>query len=434
MSSLANGAGLALALFTLSVADGVHADTPPNAWDVAREPGRRAAYEIHVKVDRLLHASSDSGIGLDNQRMRALRLEAAKALLEEGMQQNGERSARLRTDLGVVLEAIATLQQRDELHRQAVDLLAPLANAPGGFDGNPAPLEALAAAYAWLDRPVEEVPIWRRYVDELTDPRRRISPLVNLGEAEMRLGDLTKAISEFRTAIEGCEKLAGAASLDADYALALWDLAVARDREGNGGVALAIVRRAKRWTWLEEGPLGLPRTVTGWDIIQDHVDVYFVPAWEREWYLALGEAADADAAPDVIKRASAWAAAEGHWKAYLAGAESTDRVKTRWAALARLRLGYARTERGIRETVAAALLVRSFSFQRAGVTLTRTRVSVDECRMACVHAALERLRTDGDVAARRAADPSHSCTDISSATTRSSWGSPQRARRSATRR
>jgi hypothetical protein len=311
--------------------------------------------------------------------MRELRLEAARVVLEDGMRELGDASSLLRIDLGTVLESLATTQQRPEWHRRVVDLLAPLADEPDGFDGDPAALEALATAYAWLNRPREEVHIWRRYLDAVTDDRRRVSPLVNLGEAEMRLGDLIGAVAEFRRAIAICEELAGAVSLDEDYALALWDLSVALDRGGDTAVALGIAGRAKRWAWLEEGSLGLPRTVTGWDVIRGQVDVYFVPAWEREWYLAMGEAADADAAPDALASARMWAASEEHWKAFLAGAEAdgadkaahTDAgklacrpprstgcnakgpaggellpdVESRWTAMARLRLAHAHAKR-----------------------------------------------------------------------------------------
>jgi tetratricopeptide (TPR) repeat protein len=378
MSSFRRGTEWSLAV--LLAVGGARADTPPTVWDIAKEPAKRHAYELHIRVDRLLHPSSDGAeLGLDVERMRELRLDAARVVLEDGMREVGDASPRLRVDLGVVVEALATIQQRPEWHRRVVDLLAPLADEPYGFDGDPAPLEALATAYAWLNRAREEVPIWRRYVDAVTDDRRRVSPLVNLGEAEMRLGDLTEAVSEFRRAMEICEELAGAASLDEEYALALWDLSVALDRGGDTAVALGIVRRAKRWTWLEEGPLGLPRTVTGWDVIRDHVDVYFVPAWEREWYLAMGEAADAEATPDTVAGARMWAAAEQHWKAFLAGAEAdgTDKtartetgklacrppqstgcsakspgggellsdVESRWVAMARLRLAHAHAKR-----------------------------------------------------------------------------------------
>jgi len=348
------GAGMAIVI-ALTADGGARADTPPSVWDIAKDPAIRSTYELHVRVDRLLHPSSDGSdgaeLGLGIVRMRELRLEAAKATLEAGIRDAGDGPELLRVDLALVLEALASIQQRGQWHRQVADLLAPLANRPEGFGGDLAPLEALATAYAWLDRPREEVPIWRRYVDDMTDDRRRVSPLVNLGEAEMRLGDLTGATAEFRRAIEICEGLAGAASLDAEYALALWDLSVALDRAGDSSVALDTVRRAKRWTWLEEGPLGLVRTVTGWDVIHDQVDVYFVPAWEREWYLAMGEAADADSAPDAAARARMWATAEEHWKAYVAGAEAqladtrvSDRA-THWVATARLRLAHAHAKR-----------------------------------------------------------------------------------------
>jgi tetratricopeptide (TPR) repeat protein len=341
MSAIERIAGLSLAV-VLATGGSSQADTPPNIWDIAKQPAKRQAYDLHVRVDRLLHPSGDGAeLGLDVGRMRELRLETAKAMLEQGIREAGGAAVCLRVDLGLVLEALATIQGRPETHREVVELLAPLADEPGAFGGDSAPLEALATAYAWLDRPREEVPTWRRYLEGVTDDRRRVSPLVNLGEAEMRLGDLAGATSEFRRAIETCEELAGSASLDAEYALALWDLGVALDRGGDTAAAQEVIRRAKGWTWLELGPTGAPSTVTGWDVIRDHVDVYFVPAWEREWYLAMGEAADADGAPDDVARARMWASAEGHWQAYLSGAGTANR----WAATARIRLEHARARR-----------------------------------------------------------------------------------------
>jgi hypothetical protein len=94
--------------------------------------------------------------------------------------------------------------------------------------------------------------------------------------------------------------------------------------------------------------------VTGWDIIHDEENVFFVPDWEREWYFALGEAAAAAAANDARDEAHFWAAAEHHWEIYLAHSAAAGE-SDRWAPIARARLGRARAVRLDAEKRAAKL-------------------------------------------------------------------------------
>jgi hypothetical protein len=110
-------------------------------------------------------------------------------------------------------------------------------------------------------------------------------------------------------------------------------------------------------------------TQTGWEAIQDYVDVFFVPAWEREWYLALGEAAVASDTPDPRVAATGWAEAERHWSTYLTRAteaargtgipsdasDGRDGVAARWNAMAKLRRDYAHRARLAAEKRAGAL-------------------------------------------------------------------------------
>src|SRR5580658_2836263 len=103
----------ALALVAASWPAAMHvarADTPPSAWDVAKDPGQADRWALHVKVQRLLH-SMPSGAPefLELRRDQELRLESARMLLEQADAAHSP-DVRLRFDLGTVYEDIAVLQ------------------------------------------------------------------------------------------------------------------------------------------------------------------------------------------------------------------------------------------------------------------------------------------------------------------------------------
>jgi tetratricopeptide (TPR) repeat protein len=336
----------------------VRADTPPGTWDLAKDPTERDRWALHVRVERLLHPPlSDEVLPLDRRRDEELRLEAARAMLEEaGAERSGD--ARLRFDLGVIYERLATLLARDDLHRRAVDILAPALDAAPDHPAATVALDALVYAYAKLDRPDDELATWRRYISRLSDDRARAGPMMNMGEAEMRLGRLDEAIGTFRNVLQICLTLSNTGARNSTYALTLWDLAVALDRAGDFRTAIDTAAQAKELRWREAASLGQVREVTGWTVIRDQESVFFVPDWEREWYLALGYAAAARDERDVRAIAALWAAAEEHWGVYVTRATAV-RTDDRWLAIARLRLDHAHAERNNAEKRAATLPPRA---------------------------------------------------------------------------
>ncbi len=340
-------------LVLLGLRTTARADTPPSIWDVAADPEERSSWNLHLRVERLLHPSLPDDLRpLDQRRDDELRLEAARAMLEQA---DAARSpdARLRFDLAAVYEQLATAQGRTDLHRRVVDILVPALEA---FPDHPAvtgALETLVYAYAKLDRSTEELATWQRYVPRLRDDRARLAPMMNMGEAEMRLGRLDDATATFREALQLCEALPNSIAVNATYALTLWDLAVALDRAGDPRGAMQTAARAKSWSWASPAPNGQVHAVTGWDVIRDQREVFFVPEWEREWYLALGYAADAAGVADAGNArergdaqlaATRWAAAEEHWATYVLRAESAG-GEERWLAIARVRRDRAHAER-----------------------------------------------------------------------------------------
>ena len=97
------------------------AETPPTAWDVARDPAARDRWDLHMRVQRLLHPpAGEGGLRFDDE----LRIEAACAMLEDG---DAARSpdVRLRFDLGIVYSELASRQRRTDLQQKVIDVLAP---------------------------------------------------------------------------------------------------------------------------------------------------------------------------------------------------------------------------------------------------------------------------------------------------------------------
>lgn len=335
----------ALILFASAPVAPARADTPPSAWDIARDPAARDRWALHVRVERLRLPPVSEDMRDDAE----VRLELARSALEEADAAHST-DVRLRFDLGAIYVELGNRQRRNDLYEKAIGVLAPaIEQAPD----HPAATEAMGAlvlAYAKLDRPREELATWRRYLPRILDDGARISPMMNMGEAQMRLGHLDDAMGTFRDTIRMCESLPNVGGVNSIYALALWDLAVALDRSGDPGGALDAAAKAQGWTWAEVRRHGLVRMMTpmtGWELIQDDSDesgVFFVPAWERDWYIALGWAASARAASEPHDAALFWARAEASLDTYVQGAESGGGHPA-WLAIARLRRARAHAAR-----------------------------------------------------------------------------------------
>jgi tetratricopeptide (TPR) repeat protein len=331
----------ALASAVAAASEQAAADTPPSAWDRAQDPSARPRWELHARVQQLLH-----GVPLDGApdvdgpaAAAALPLAAARAELEAAGAASSP-DVRLRFDLGIVYERLAPLEERDDLYEAAVRVLGPaLAMAPDHPAAARA-FEALTAAYDRLDRPSDEVAATRQYIDQVEDGRLRATGMMNMGEAEMRLGRIDDALATFRSVLQICATTPGTILT---YDLTLWDLAVALDRNGDARSALDTAVKARQVSWEVQGPPGHPRRVTGWDAIRDDEEVFFVPGWERDWYLALGAAAAARDEKDPRAGAGLWEDAERHWSVYADQAAAAH--ESRWLAIARARRDRAHAER-----------------------------------------------------------------------------------------
>lgn len=306
----------ACALGTLLVVpNAASAETPPSVWERVAQPRATRRYDVHVRARELM--ALDSPMSLE--AMRTLTLERARLLLE----QNGAEKSpdvRLRFDIGEVYELL-------ERHERAAAILdEALAIAPD----HPAAAHAylmLAYARGRLDQPEAERVAYVRYLERATDPRSRATAVLNLAETEMRLGRLKAAVAGYRHAIELAAGLPPSSDAASVGILATWGLAVALDRSGDPAASSEAARRATSMDPDEA-------------LIGRGPNVFFVPPYERLWYLALGAIVHAEDARETNAAAAAWARVEQLWEAYIAQAKATDR----WVPLARAHLAKAKRE------------------------------------------------------------------------------------------
>jgi len=324
------------------------ADTPPSTWDIAKDPGARARWSLHVRVERMLSPvrREEDTVGLDVE----LRLEAARAMLEQADAAHSP-DVRLRFDLGGVYYELGERQGgRLDLYQQAVNVLAPAVGLAPEQPATTEALQTLVYCYAKMNRPHEELATWHRTIPLLLEAGSRVVAMMNMGEAEMRLGHLDDALATFREVLRLCGELPNSGSAGSTYVLTLWDLAVAFDRSGDPGGALDTAGKASAMTVIDSR--GMPST--GSALVASDPDVFFVPDWEREWYLALASAVDARDSKDPRDAAAHWAKAEEHWDTYVERS-SADGAGDIFLGIARVRKGQVHARRVAAEKAAAKL-------------------------------------------------------------------------------
>lgn len=271
------------------------AEAPPSIWEGIRDPEAREDWKTHVTVQRKL-------VSKDLERMgpfTEVYLDSARILLEDA--RAAERAGPLlRFDLGYVYEA-------QSLHvRAAAVLEAVLRDAPDDPSAVMARME-LASAYVHLERFKEERDTYIAYL-RTAPPNHRAVALLNLAEAEMRLGNMREAIAGYHEAFDA----SGDAFRDHEtQVLAVWGLAVALDRSGDTRSAM---REAALAVSLDPGLT----------LIAHGENVFFVPSYERNYYVGLGWLAEAQKTQSKDEQEAALNSAERAFSAYVKEAVPTD--------------------------------------------------------------------------------------------------------------
>jgi tetratricopeptide (TPR) repeat protein len=315
---------LALALIFVAVSGGnAFADTIPSVWDRARDPEAADAFALHAQVEARL---ASRGMGRDDLDEAELR--AALTMLERGGAERG-KSPLLRLDLGNVYEGLKNYPRAAKVYRSLI----------ADFPDHPVTERAwlyLAFACGHIgEHDCEQ----RAYIEVLrreTEELRRATPLLNLAETQMHLGDLKEAIAGYREAL----RIAGRTSARDTAPLATWGLAVALDRSGDRAEA----ERQARFALEIERSMGLQGS-----LLHDTSHVFFVPEWEIKWYDGLAAIALARQASAGREAITFWRAAERSFEAYVKAAEGKE---DRWLPLAKVRLAQIKTERARAEKTA----------------------------------------------------------------------------------
>lgn len=298
-----------LLVAAMSVARTAAADTPPNPWEAIKHPQQQRDWEAHVAFYRTLTRIPDEEernlFPAFADRIR----EQAKQVLQQA---NAEKSSNvlLRFDLGY-LYSLAGLPQN------TVSVLEPaVAMAPD----HPAAIQAtwsLALGYARLGRAADEKRVYELHLTREYDPENRLVTRLNLAEAEMRLGNLDASIAQYRSAIEEASTLPNSLAVQSSTVGLAWGLAVALDRNGDTGAARAQTKIA----------LSMDPEL---DKITDRRSFFFVPEYERLYYIGLGAIELARQSPN----AESWLLASRFWKGYVDLAMPDDR----WLPMARAHL------------------------------------------------------------------------------------------------
>jgi hypothetical protein len=97
---------------------------------------------------------------------------------------------------------------------------------------------------------------------------------------------------------------------------------------------------------------------SGRDLVEHDPQVFFIPEWERDWYIALSDASLARLADDARDATRLWAEAERHWDIYVERSSAAGGSDP-WLAIGRLRRESARVARVAAQRRAAKLPART---------------------------------------------------------------------------
>ncbi len=332
------------------------ADTPPNVWDLAKNPNAYQQWREHVRLSQsveMLDELKEIG-GRTNETHRAVALAQAQTALDESV---APKTPWLLYDEAAITMARAAILKTPKEWQKAIELLEPLTKS---FDGTLFGQEVwlkLAECYVQVERTPDEIRAYDEVIARAVVPEGTITPLLNQGEAYMRAGEVDAAVPQFREVY----RLAGMSPTGNEVGvLAQWDLALALDRSGDEHGAIAAAKTA---THMDARCLAVTKLHTVvvttncndveiafvvapqglFPVSEENDTVYFVPAYERAWYLALGREALALDASSPKEAAEHWKWAETEMMTYVS--QATIHGSDKWLDLAKKRLDTIRKRR-----------------------------------------------------------------------------------------
>ncbi len=221
----------------------------------------------------------------------------------------------------------------------AIALLEPLAKE---FEGTLFAAEIwqkLAECYVRVERTPDEIRAYDEVIKRAVVAEGTATPMLNQAEAYMRNGEVDVAVSQFREVY----RLAGMMTSGNELGvLAQWDLAVALDRSGDVRGAISAARAAvhmdarclavstmhtvKIYASCKDADIAFVLVPAGlFPVSEENDSVYFVPKYERSWYLALGREAlalDGDKPREIAEN---WKRAETEMMSYMTAGRAARR-------------------------------------------------------------------------------------------------------------
>lgn len=312
------GAGRRVAAFALAMGLPSSAHAEPSIWAKARDPRIEQRSDTLRQVSALLARSRRaSSAPFDAAGLAVAYLVEARDLLERA-DASTSPDPNLRFRYAEVLQSLHELPAATRLYESIVHA------------DTPPPLRAqawaeLAICYVRAGRHRDEIRAYGEALALEPDGVSRARLFANRAEAYMALGELDRALGEYRASLAAL----GTAPFDMARigVTTLWGLAVALDRSGDLEQALDRIQLARAYDFADRA-LSDP----GW---------FYVPAHDEAWYAALGQWATARGAELAAVRIEAYSRAVTRWGDYLARAPADDR----WRASARARLEQCERER-----------------------------------------------------------------------------------------
>ncbi|MEZ4441940.1 MAG: tetratricopeptide repeat protein [Polyangiaceae bacterium] len=301
---------------------------PPKAaaedsvWARAQEPKRHERALLLTQVDTILHEHLRASTRPSAFR-RSIALHQARRLLEaRGAATSRDVALRLR--LARVMSELYDAEGEVGQLENAVLHLTFVAEHARPTTLQAWALGALGVALARLGHHEQEIAAYDRGIAAEPDPLARTTLLANQAEGYMAQGHLAKAIRGYRRALAATP----GGVMTRGGVTTLWGLAVALDRAGDLDGALESIRAARAFDphdTLIHGP--------GW---------FYVPAYDEDWYMALGHWQSArDEAFALEGRIASYDLAIAALQSYVNRAPADDR----WLPLASMRLTLCERER-----------------------------------------------------------------------------------------
>ncbi len=291
---------LVVLAFLLAPALG-RAESPPSVWQRVTDPQAARRFELHRSVREKLARETEVSAFFG----KPFAYENARVSLEDaGVESSTDPT--LLFDYGEVLEAL------DE-HEKAIAVLQKAMRLSPDHPASDDASLTLAFAFAKQDRSEEELECYRAYLRSSRNVRGLSTAMLNMAEAEMRLGRLDDAVVGYRESYRLATEALAVSSSQETAALACYGLAVALDRQGDTPGSRTEMARA----------LSIDPSMV---LVLSSPNVFFVPAYERSYYVGMGfEARARDTDAPLGPRHEHLRRATAAYKAYVDKARPDDR-------------------------------------------------------------------------------------------------------------